>query len=75
MDVVGLLYVSLRIGFVQLHDGLGSRRAWAAKEMVSVVKMATWIEECTEEQRAVVPFWSQKDFMKRLLINKLFLFM
>jgi hypothetical protein len=50
---MGFLYVSLGSSTVQLHDSLGSRGACA----VSVVKMATLLEECsTEEQRSVVCF-------------------
>jgi hypothetical protein len=42
---------------VQLHDSLGSRRACAFQRLVSVVKMATVLEEYnTEEQRSVVHF-------------------
>jgi hypothetical protein len=45
------------------------------QRMVSVVKMATVLEECTnEEQRSVVRFCGQKDSMQRILIKKCFLF-
>jgi hypothetical protein len=42
---------------------------------VSVVKMATVLEDCTtKEQRSAVPFFcGQKDSMQRLLIKKRFL--
>jgi hypothetical protein len=44
--------------------------------MVSVVKMATVLEECsTEERRSVVRFYGQKDSVKRIFIKKCFLFM
>jgi hypothetical protein len=45
--------------------------------LVSVVKMATVIEEYyTEEQRSVVRFFcGQKDLMQRIFINKCFVFM
>jgi hypothetical protein len=44
--------------------------------LVSVVKMATVLEESTtEEQRSVVMFFcGQKDFMQRIFIKKYFLF-
>jgi hypothetical protein len=32
MDVIGFLYVSLGSTRVQLHDSLGSRRAWTCSE-------------------------------------------
>jgi hypothetical protein len=44
--------------------------------LVSVVKMATVLEEfTTEEQRSVVGFCGQKDSMQRILIKKYFMFM
>jgi hypothetical protein len=51
MDVIGFLCVSLGSSTIQLHDSLGSRRACACAEMVSVVKMATVLEQCTTEQQ------------------------
>jgi hypothetical protein len=45
------------------------------QKLVSVVKMATVLEECTiEEQRSVVRFCRQKDSMQRTFIKKFFLF-
>jgi Tat protein secretion system quality control protein TatD with DNase activity len=42
--------------------------------LVSVVKMATVLEECnTEEQRFVVHFCGQKDSMQRILMKKCFM--
>jgi hypothetical protein len=45
------------------------------QRLVSVVKMATVLEECiTEKQRSVVYFCGQKDSMQRIFITKYFLF-
>jgi hypothetical protein len=61
MDVIGFLCVSLGSSTVQLHDSLGSRRASLFAELISVVRMATVLEECTtEEQRSVVRFFVGK---------------
>jgi hypothetical protein len=44
--------------------------------LVSVVKMATVLEECTtQEQRSVVRFCGKKEAMQRIFIKKRFLFM
>jgi hypothetical protein len=46
-----------------------------AQRLVSVVKMTTVLEECTnEEKRSVVRFCGQKDSMQRILVKKCFLF-
>jgi hypothetical protein len=64
MDIIGFLCVSLGSSTVQLHDSLGSRRACAFHRLVSVVKMATVLEEyIVEEQRPVVRFCGQKNSM------------
>jgi hypothetical protein len=43
--------------------------------MVSVVKMATMLDECsTEEQRSIVRICVQKETMKLIFIKKYFLF-
>jgi hypothetical protein len=43
--------------------------------LVSVIKMATVLQECTtEEQRSVVCFCWRKDSMQRIFIKKCFLF-
>jgi hypothetical protein len=56
MDVIGLIFVSLGSSIVQLHDSLGNPHAHVQRQ-VSVVKMATLLEECiTEEQCSVVIF-------------------
>jgi hypothetical protein len=45
------------------------------QRLVSVVKMATVLEECnTEEQRSVCVFCGQKDSMKRIFIKNCFIF-
>jgi hypothetical protein len=45
------------------------------QRLVSVVKMATVLEEyTTEEQRSVVRFYAQKNSMQRLVIKACFLF-
>jgi hypothetical protein len=49
MDVIGF-YVSLGSSTIQLHDSLGSRRACVCSEAVSVVKIATVLEECNTEE-------------------------
>jgi hypothetical protein len=55
MKVIGFLCVLLGSSTVQLHDSLGSRSACACLELVSVVKIATALEECiTEEQPSLV---------------------
>jgi hypothetical protein len=52
-DVVGFLCVSLGSSTAQLHDKVADAHAHVQK-LVSVVKMATVLEECTnEEQRSV----------------------
>jgi hypothetical protein len=46
------------------------------QRLVSVVKMATVLEECTAEKECpVVRFCGQKDSMQRMFIKKCFLFM
>jgi hypothetical protein len=55
MDVIGFLCVSLGSSLVQLYDSVGSKRACACSDGVSVVKMTTMLEECsTEYQRSVM---------------------
>jgi hypothetical protein len=45
------------------------------QRLVSVVKMATVVEECsTEEQRSVMRFCGQKDSTQRTFIKRCFLF-
>jgi hypothetical protein len=61
MDVIRFLCVSLGSSTVPLHDSLGSRRARHVQRLVSVVKMATVLEEYpTEEQRSIVRFLRAK---------------
>jgi hypothetical protein len=75
MDVICFLYVSLGSNTVQLHDSLGSRRAYTYSVLVSVVKMATALEECnTKKQSSVVHFCGQRDSVQRLFIKKCFPF-
>jgi hypothetical protein len=67
--------VPLGSSTVQLHDSLGIRRVCECSEDVSVVKLATELEECaTEEQRSVVRFFflwvrglNAKDIYKEML--------
>jgi hypothetical protein len=61
MGVIGFLCVSLGSSTVQLHDSLGSRRHAQVHRLVSVVNMATVLEECnTEEQCSDVRFlWAK----------------
>jgi hypothetical protein len=54
MDVIGFLFVSLGSSTIQLHDSLGSRNACGCSELVSVVKMATVLEECTRLPKSSV---------------------
>jgi hypothetical protein len=76
MDVIGFPCVSLGSSKVQLHDSIGSRCIYAFQRLVSVVKMATVLEEyITEEQHSVVRFCGQKFSMQRTVINKCFRFM
>jgi hypothetical protein len=45
------------------------------QRLVSVVKMASVLEDCnTEEQRSVVCFCGQEDSVQRIFIKKCFLF-
>jgi hypothetical protein len=75
MDVISFLCVSLGSSTVQLHDSIDSRRACYVQRLVSVVKIATVLEEYTfEEQRSVVRFLWAKDSMQRIFIKKYFLF-
>jgi hypothetical protein len=75
MDIIGLLCVSLGSSIVQLHDSVGSRHVHVQR-LVSVVKMATVLEDCTiEEQHSVVRFCGQKDSVQMIFIKKCFLFM
>jgi hypothetical protein len=62
MDVIVFLCASLGSSTVQLHDILGSRRACACSEAVSVVKMATAREEYTTEElcSVVLFFWAKR---------------
>jgi hypothetical protein len=71
MDVIGFLCVSLGSSTVQQtidqHENV--------QKLVSVVNMATVLEEyTTDEQRSVVLFSVQKDSMQRIFIKKCFLF-
>jgi hypothetical protein len=72
MDVIVFLLTSVGSSTVRLLDSIGSRRACACSELVSVVKMATVLEEYTnEEQRYVVWFlWGKglnaKDIHKEI---------
>jgi hypothetical protein len=47
IDVISFLCVSLGSSTVKLQDSVGSRRACACSDAVSVVKMSTVPEECT----------------------------
>jgi hypothetical protein len=70
MDIIGFVYVSLDSSTVQLYDSLVAGARAHVQRLVSVVKMATVIEECIkEEQRSVVLFCEQKDSMQRILIK------
>jgi hypothetical protein len=61
MEVIGFLCVPLGSSTIQLHKSLGSRRAYNVQKLVSVVKMATVLQQCsTEEQRSVMSFlWAK----------------
>jgi hypothetical protein len=45
-----------------------------AQRLVSVVKMATVLEECNTEEQHSVDFCEQMNLMQRILIKKLFMF-
>jgi hypothetical protein len=47
MDVIGFLCVSLVSSTIQLQNSLDSRRICGVQKLVSVVKMATVLGECT----------------------------
>jgi hypothetical protein len=71
MDIIGFLCASIGSSTVCVVDAYTHIRG-----LVSVVKMATMLEECTtEEQSQVVHFYGQKDSMQRIFINKYVLFM
>jgi hypothetical protein len=75
MGVIGFLCVSLGSSIVQLHDSLGSNVHAYVQRLISVVRMATMLEEYTvKEQCSVVRFCEQKDSMQRIFIKKCFLF-
>jgi hypothetical protein len=66
MDVIGFLYVSLGSSTAQVADAHAH-----VQRLVSVVKMATMVEECTTaEQRSVVLVFRQKDLVQRIFIKK-----
>jgi hypothetical protein len=62
MDVMDFLCISLGSSTFQLHDSLGSRRHANVQWLVSVVRMATVLEEyITEEQCSFVLFvWAKE---------------
>jgi hypothetical protein len=65
MDVIGSLCVSLGNSTVYVADAHAH-----VQRLVSVVKMATVLQEYTiEEQRSVVSFCGQKKSMRRTFIN------
>jgi hypothetical protein len=72
MDVTGFLCVSLGSSTVQLHDRLGSRRAYPRSEADFCNHNGDRLTECiTEEQRSVVRFlWAKglnaKDIHKEM---------
>jgi hypothetical protein len=69
MDVIGFLCVSLGSSTVQLHDSLGNRRH--VQGLVSVVKMATVLEECiAEKRRSVVRFLGGQKGLTTKYIHK-----
>jgi hypothetical protein len=70
MDIIGFLCVSLDSATVELHDSLGSRRAWACSEagFISQYDDPAWVYT-TEEQRSVVSFYGQEDSMQRIFVN------
>jgi hypothetical protein len=75
MDVIGFLCISLGSSTVQFHDSLGSRHVHVQR-LVSVVKMATVLDDCAaEEQLSVMRFYGQKDAMQKIFIKRCFLFM
>jgi hypothetical protein len=77
MDVIGFLCVSLGSSTVQLHDSLGSRRAWTCSDsgFSSQNGDRTWgVVYITQDQRSVVLFCGQKDTMQRIFIKEYFLF-
>jgi hypothetical protein len=69
MDVTSFLCVSLGSSTDQLHDNLRSRRAGYVQRLVSVVKMATVLEECS-----VVHFFGAKGLIAKDINKKGFLF-
>jgi hypothetical protein len=79
MDVIGFVCVSLGSSTVQVYDSLNSSSHSPVQWLVSVVKLATKLEECTrsiEEQRSVVLFLlcGQMDSLQRIFIKNFFFF-
>jgi hypothetical protein len=73
MDVIGFLSISLGSSTVQLHDSLGSRCACTCSETVSVVKVATVLEEyTTEEQSSGVRFLWEKGLNVNVIHKEIF---
>jgi ABC-type Na+ transport system ATPase subunit NatA len=69
MDVIGFLYVSLGSSTVQLRDSLDAHAH--VHRLLSVVKMATVLEECiTEEQRSGVLFFCEQNGLSTKDVHK-----
>jgi hypothetical protein len=52
VDIIDFLCVVLCSSTIQLHDSLASRCTFACSErLISVVKMVTVLEECTNEEQ------------------------
>jgi hypothetical protein len=61
MDVIGFLCISLGSSTVQIHDSQVADANSHIQRLVSVVKMATVLEDCmTEEQSSVISFFVPK---------------
>jgi hypothetical protein len=73
MDVISIFYVSLGSSTVQIHDSLGNRQYAHVQRLVSVVKMATVLEEyTTEEQHSVVRFMWVKELGAKVIHKEMF---
>jgi hypothetical protein len=71
MDVIGFLCVSLGNSTVRLHDSLTADAHAHVQKLVSVVEMATVLQEYTsEEQGSVVFFFLWEKGLKAKDIHK-----
>jgi hypothetical protein len=75
MDVIGFLCVSIGSSTMQLHDSLGSRRAYHVQRLVSVAKWRPYLRSFFRRAAFYSTFFcGQKDSIQKTFIKKCFLF-